>query len=221
MLLIFLCMKCVDPRVISALSKRDVSNLENDYCEHASICTILWSKTETAKSVFVDSVNDYAEVLKTKKNYACLIVPKTDDISKPGVVVVTAKTLKPRCDRCLGKTCQHLAIHKSKYDDGEPGIVISPAGLKGKNVSSYSKAKKNMSLPEQVDLVKDTSVVDVIDIPTEKISFPPTEKMKLKFWKDSMSFNPFPEKKLIPKYDPDYTCPCGNKPNSKDPFEMN
>jgi hypothetical protein len=114
---------------MSSLSgNKDLSYLKEEYCEHASVCILVWQNAELEKEFDVDETKDFVEVLETKKNYACLVVPGDENVSKPGVVVVTARTLKPRCDKCLGKTCIHLTIHKTKYDEEVEGIVISPIG---------------------------------------------------------------------------------------------
>ena len=229
--LIVVCLKCVDPRVMSSLSgNEDLSHLKRDYCEHASVCVLLWPNIELNDDIESQDDMDFVEVLKTKKNYACLVVPGSENVSKPGVVVVTARTLKPRCDRCLGKTCLHLTIHKDKYDEDVEGIIISPVGLKDKNSVLTKKSNEKDSEvigdnENNVDNVDNAGNVgaDAIEdvIPIARIPFPPTEEMKENIWRNSLLNNPFPEKKLIPKYDPLYTCPCGFKQNPKDPFAMN
>ena len=42
-----------------------------------------------------------------------------ESVTNPGIFALTDKILKPRCDKCLGKTCCHLTVHEVKYNEQE------------------------------------------------------------------------------------------------------
>ena len=122
----------------SVKENEDLSCLKTDYCMHSIVANIIWS-TDDLDPGNDASEEEFVEVLDTHKNYAALVVPSIESVTKPGVVFLTAKMLKPRCDKCLGKTCCHLTVHKVKYDEQENvdteidpkyKLKISPDGLK-------------------------------------------------------------------------------------------
>ena len=72
--------------------------------------------------------------------------------------------LKPRCDKCLGKTCCHLTVHKVKYNEQENvdtemdpkyKLKISPAGLKdlnsGKNTENTTSNDTNTTMEKDIE----------------------------------------------------------------------
>ena len=226
-----ICLKCTDARVLSSVKENDdLTCLISDYCIHAIVTNLIWSSDDLDPGDDLTE-EEFVEVLDVKKNYAALVVPSADSVTKPGVVVLTAKTLKPRCDKCEGKTCSHLTLHKIKYDVQEQDekeinpkdkIKVSPAGLKEMNAGKSKPSQPSTDSDVQIeDEPSEISAKDSDVTPEFKIPFPLTSAMKNKLWQDSLRVNIFPEKKMVPKFDEVFRCKCGYGVDPRDPFAMN
>ena len=224
-------MNCTDPRVVKTLSlNEDLSYLKTKYCEHSQVFTLVFHHDDLKKGLGTCTEKEFVEVLNTRKNYGCLVIPGSENVTKPGVVVLTARTLKPRCDRCSGKTCIHLTIHRKKYDDdmdsiGNSALRISLLGLKEKNLKTDGKivddSVDRSGGVQQIVESNDNDSIEEEEIVGFKIPFPLTPDMKKQFLQQSLSTCPFPAKKLIPKYNPSYQCKCGFSADPRCPFKMN
>ena len=61
--------------------------------------------------MILDEKREHNEVI-TSKSYTALVVPSKQNISKPEVVLLISKILKPYFDIYSRKTCKHLTIYR-------------------------------------------------------------------------------------------------------------
>ena len=66
-----------------------------------------------------DEEEDLLEVVKEFPQYMAVVHFKNKSSKGPGIVILTSKTLKPKCIVCHGQDCcLHLKIHMAKYKCG-------------------------------------------------------------------------------------------------------
>ena len=119
----YCCPVCTDKKIVEAL--KDRSNFETlSSCLHSDVCQILWGN----EYIFENENRQnkaIIEIIKQRPVYMAVVHPPLNSGNKSGLVVLTTKTLTPKCLTCSsrGKNyCLHIKIHKDKMKkDAEKG----------------------------------------------------------------------------------------------------
>ena len=102
------------------VSYENIKNINNtlkikeSYCIHSKICEILFQPSQKEKKL-----GGFTEILlDDKKLKISLFHPSEEHNKIPGIVIVNARTSKPKCRTCKGFKCLHLNILNMKNVDG-------------------------------------------------------------------------------------------------------
>ena len=213
----YCCPICCDRKIVESLTE-GVHFESLSHCIHSDVCKILWGdQYELEPEPLKD--NALIEIIRQKPMYMAIVHPAPRSEKKSGLIVLTTKTLTPKCLTCSsrGKNfCLHLKIHRDKLnqeaesseDDSEDTILESQ-----KNVLRKLQNKRIMTeLPSTKDDIEgESEEVDAAFNPFKfsgpasnvfgvKINFLPTQEEEVKNRKISETNKFFEGKVLIPPY---------------------
>ena len=154
----YCCPICCDRKIVESLTEG--FNFESlPHCIHSDVCKILWGDQYELESKPLKD-NALIEIIRQKPMYMAVVHPAVKTEKKSGLIVLTTKTLTPKCLTCSsrGKNfCLHLKIHRDKLNqeaelsdddsDSEDTILESQ-----KNVL---KMLKNRRIPTEMPSTKD------------------------------------------------------------------
>ena len=86
-------------------------------CVHSDTCRILFGDDLTLEKIEDDAKN-IIEIVANVPTYTVVVHPEPKLNKKPGVVVLTTKTLSPKCLTCSSRgknMCLHIKIHTGKF----------------------------------------------------------------------------------------------------------
>ena len=102
------------------VSHENIKNINNtlkikeSYCINSKICEILFQPSQKEKRL-----GGFTEILLDDKKLKISLVHPSEEHNKiPGIVIVNARTSKPKCHMCKGFKCLHLNILNMKKVDG-------------------------------------------------------------------------------------------------------
>ena len=109
---IYICPKCSHLDFGNLLTSSVNADKFSD-CIHSKLCHLIWGNDiDLDVDILDDEEEDIVEVVTEKPRYMAVIHPSSNNPKGPGVVVLTSKTLKPKCIVCRGQdSCIHLRIH--------------------------------------------------------------------------------------------------------------
>ena len=108
-----MCALFAHTRKFSNYLNEDAFDDESFRCVHVDICKLIWGE-ELEIEKFNDNTS-LVEVVRQAPQYKAVIHPPGNE-KGAGVIVMTSKTLKPKCVTCLGRdSCIHIRIHLEKY----------------------------------------------------------------------------------------------------------
>ena len=114
-LVYYCCPVCTDKKIVESLTGSFKPESLSS-CLHSDVCQILWGN----QYIFENGKKDdksVIEIIKQKPTYMAVVHPPLKTENKSGVVVLTTKTLTPKCLTCCsrGKNfCLHIKIHMDK-----------------------------------------------------------------------------------------------------------
>ena len=217
--LYYCCPLCSDKRIADSISENCSPDILPS-CIHSDVCSLLWGKeVNMDKDMSMDKESSIIEIIKQEPIYMAVVHPPLQNESKSGLVVITTKTLKPKCLTCSSRgkhICSHLKIYKDKVkermdkvlesseessDDSSDEIqLISGAGI-SKNLQYDRIRLKKDETKEQNSLLDPYShngpKSNVFDI---TINFVPTYEEELKNRTISETNQFFEDNILIPEY---------------------
>ena len=213
----YICPKC---------SHTDISNLltssvpadQFKTCLHTKLCKLIWGDiVDLDVDITDDEEQDLVEVVTEIPRYMAVIHPSIKSPKGPGVVVLTSKTLNPKCIVCPGQdSCIHLAIHLQQYKRGleeGSGEENELKKLRVKKIEPRRPQKKVKHDPDIFDPNQhDGPDVNVFNI---SIDFIQTKEGFRRNRKVHTDINPFDQNILIAKYDADEICIHENKYDSE------
>ena len=212
------CPKCTSCVEINNLLTASVPADQFKRCIHSELCTLIWgNNVDMNVDILEDDEQDLIEVIAETPRYMAVIHPSILSPKGPGVVVLTSKTLKPKCIVCKGQdSCIHLKIHLEKYkrgleeneDDENEAKKLRISRLEPKRPQKKAEADGDTLDPYQHE-GPDVNVFNVT------IDFIQTQEGTIRNRKVYTDKNPFGQSTLIAKYDPDETCRHGNKYEAK------
>ena len=115
----YICPKCSNINLCNLLTS-SVPADQFKTCIHSELCNLIWGDTVNLDvDIIDDKEEDLVEIITEVPRYMAAIHPSSKSPKGPGVVVLTSKTLKPKCVVCPGQdSCIHLAIHMQQYKRG-------------------------------------------------------------------------------------------------------
>ena len=184
-------------------------------CIHSELCHLIWgNNVDLDVDLIDDEEEDLVEVVTEMPRYMAVIHPSVKDPLKgPGAVILTSKTLKPKCIVCRGQdSCIHLRIHMKQYkreleeNDTNEGTHKK---LRVNKIASKRPQKKEEQDPDTLDPYQhDGPDVNVFNIVIDFIQSKEGFKRNRHLFRDR---NPFNKTIFIAKFDPDEECDHGNK----------
>ena len=212
----YCCPLCSDQKIVDCLSE-SCSPETLPSCIHSDVCRILWGE-DIAIENDIDEESSIIEIIKQEPIYMAAVHPPMQSKKKSGLVVLTTKTLKPKCITCSsrGKNfCLHLKIHGDKLkekddkeqdssnessDDSSDEIQLESRDgiakkLRGRRTSKEEEVKIEEGLFNPFDY--DGCKSNVFNI---SINFVPTYEEELKNRKISETNEFFDSRILIPDY---------------------
>ena len=194
--LYYCCPICTDRKIVESLSENFISeNLAK--CVHSDTCKILFGDELKVEKID-DDVKHLIEIISNGTNYMVAVHPDPRMNKKSGVVVLTTKTLTPKCLTCSSRgrnACLHIKIHTGKYQQNENDSTDSDDSTE---LESNEGVEKTLRMkPAQNNKSKKENIVNVFNI---KINFIPNleEEAKNKKIRDTNRF--FDDKIVIPKH---------------------
>ena len=79
-------------------------------CIHAKLSEILFGNAKSKKKPVKESINAI-DVLKDKKETIALVVPAKMHNKAPGIIFLSSRTKRPKCETCSGQKCIHVNIY--------------------------------------------------------------------------------------------------------------
>ena len=202
----YICPLCSNLKFSSYLTGK-VSADEFRACVHSKVCNLLWGDVPDlhdrgdGEKDDDDQEVDLVEVVTETPRYVAVVHPATERKKVAGVVILTSKTLKPRCLVCKGQDkCIHLTIHykqyKSTLEEAEDDNIAKKI-----RIDRVKPQKRQKDINELDPYSHDGPDVNVFHI---RINFLEVKKTVRQPFVDS--------KILIPTYDPEEVCKNhGNK----------
>ena len=212
----YICPKCSNINFCNLLtSSVPADQFKN--CIHSELCNLIWGDTVNLDvDIIDDKEEDLVEIITEVPRYMAAIHPSSKSPKGPGVVVLTSKTLKPKCVVCPGQdSCIHLAIHMQQYKRGleESNTEGNESKkLRINKIDPKRPQKKNEIDPDTLDPYQhDGAAVNVFNITIDFIQTKEGLKRNREVHDDK---EPFDQKILVAKYDAEEICFHGNKYDS-------
>ena len=207
----YICPKCSHIDVSNFLTEA-VPCEQFESCLHTQLCVIIWGNmVQLHLDILDDEEEDLLEVVTESPQYMAVVHPSNKSSKGPGIVILTSKTLKPKCIVCPGQDCcLHLKIHMAQYKRGleqDEKTENENKRLRINRLVPVNPQKKNSIDPDKLDPFQhdgpDANVFKVqIDFLRRKDACS-SKKVAYK--------NTFHRKILVAKYDPSERCGHGNK----------
>ena len=217
---IYVCHKCTDSTTMNNMMKIDITEMKEKECIHAKLSEILFGNAKNKKDPVEESINAI-DVLKDTKETIALVVPAKKHKKAPGIIFLSSRTKRPRCETCSGQKCIHVNIYmeeskkeqetesmrerskeKNKKSNMENTKVVSEAALSTDKKESI-KYSKNETDPFNFK-GKDGNVFGTA------INYPPKESEKTEI-KRINTEDIFPKNIMVPKLEQNEKCEHGNK----------
>ena len=218
-IIFYCCPICSDKKIVDSLTEG--FNFESvPHCIHSDVCKILWGDHYELESKPLKD-NALIEILRQKPMYMAVVHPAFTIEKKSGLIVLTSKTLTPKCLTCSsrGKNfCLHLKIHRDKMNkeaespDGDSDSEDTTLESQ-KNILKILQNKRIAPEPSYNDDIARTQVEEddaafnpfkfsgsASNVFGVKINFLPTQEEEVKNRKISETNRFFEGKVLIPPY---------------------
>ena len=210
---VYICPKCSHTDFCNLLTS-SVPVDQFKTCIHTELCNLIWGDTVDLDVDIIDNEEqDLVEVVTEVPRYMAVIHPSVKSPKGPGAVVLTSKTLKPKCIVCPGQdSCIHLSIHMKQYKRRleESNVEENEVKkLRVNKIESKRPQKKTEHDPDTFDPYQhDGPDVNVFNITIDFIQSKEGLRQNRELHNDK---NPFNQNILIAKYDADEICFHGNK----------
>ena len=225
----YCCPVCTDKKIVECLSDSFSAEALSS-CLHSDACKILWGN-EYHLQTDSEEEKSLVEIIKNEPMYMAVVHPPIKNEKKAGLVVLTTKTLTPKCLTCSsrGKNfCLHIKIHMDKIrKDADKSSESSDEGSDVTKVVSQNDIpkilrNKRIEQKEKVITENENEVLNPLNyrgaeanVFNVTINFIPTKEEEIKNRKISDTNQIFQESILIPKYrGKDDLCVHGNEYNS-------
>ena len=105
----YCCPLCSDQKIVDCLSE-SCSPETLPSCIHSDVCRILWGE-DIAIENDIDEESSIIEIIKQEPIYMAAVHPPMQSKKKLGLVVLTTKTLKPKCERTFVYTLKYVVTN--------------------------------------------------------------------------------------------------------------
>ena len=214
----YICSKCSTIDISNLLTKM-VPPDEFNSCLHTKLSDLLWGGLGELEINVVDNEEeDLIEVITESPKYMAVVHPSVESNKGPGVVILTSKTLNPKCMVCPGQDCcYHLKVHMKQYKHGLTEDALENGEhkrLKIDRIEPVKPQKKDVDDPDKADPFQhDGPNVNVFGVKIDFIQPKDDISMNRKVAREQ---NPFDGKILVEKYDVKRVCDHGNKYEEKE-----
>ena len=199
---IFFCFECENTSVLENMELDKFAQSRTDSCIHIDLCKVLFSDTLVEmKKISADS--NFVEVLHKERKSVISLVHSAQEKKKrlPGVVILTSRTLKPKCNTCSGKKCLHVNIYIDAAKKAENVEVDLDEDLPISKLDSSENVSKNPYNPKYRK-GRESNVFGY------KIDFPPNASEKSQIDKINRVDNLFPDGNMVLTLEPEELCDC-------------
>jgi hypothetical protein len=107
---------CTDRKIVDCLSESFSSELLVT-CIHSDVCHILFGN-DVGVEIIENDAKSIIEMLANEPTYIVVVHPAPKLSKKAGLVVLTSRTLSPKCLTCSSRgknSCLHIKIHSGKF----------------------------------------------------------------------------------------------------------
>ena len=123
---LFICHCCTDLTSLNNAKNFDSEEMKLTACNHSKLSQILFGDLEVQK--VPDKKKNVIDIVKDGKETIAIVFPSQDQARRPGVIHITSRTRRPRCDistnivmylqilsisrcvTCSGQKCLHVNI---------------------------------------------------------------------------------------------------------------
>ena len=189
---IYVCHKCKDSATIDNMMEINIDEMKEKECIHAKLSEILFGNAKSKKKPVKESINAI-DVLKDKKETIALVVPAKMHNKAPGIIFLSSRTKRPKCETCSGQKCIHVNIYmEESKKEHETESMRERSKEKNKNTNmENTKVISEDKLPvDKKEAIKESkNETDPFSFKGKEsnvfgiaINYPPKEceKMKLK-----------------------------------------
>ena len=129
---LFICHCCTDLTSLNNAKNIDSEEMKLTACNHSKLSQILFGDLEVQK--VPDKKKNVIDIVKDGKETIAIVFPSQDQARRPGVIHLTSRTRRPRCDistnivmylqilsisrcvTCSGQKCLHVNIYVNIYE---------------------------------------------------------------------------------------------------------
>ena len=214
---VYICSKC-SHLSFSSLLTNFVAAEDFRPCLHSQLCCLIWGDNNLVRGNEDENNLDLVEVITEKPRYLAVVHPAKSLSKDPGIVMLSTKTLRPKCIVCRGNDCcVHLRIHSEQYkrkreneseSDSEDSDTIMSLRVDKLPHRKRVRVENDYLDPFQFE----GPASNVFNISIDLFQTDEAIKRNRQILVDK---NPFDKDILIAKYDPEELCPHGNRFDSR------
>ena len=93
---VFVCHRCSDLTTLNNARSIDYEELKKNACNHSKLSEILFGDQEIQKKP--DGKKNIIDVVKNSSELIAIVFPSEEHGKRPGVIQITSRSKRPRCD---------------------------------------------------------------------------------------------------------------------------